>query len=55
MRREIALRIDGGGDGILRPPEGDEERITLRVDLASAVSGECRAEDALVLGERVTV
>src|SRR5581483_12118027 len=29
---EVTLRVDGGGDSVLRPPEGDEERVSLRID-----------------------
>ncbi len=52
---KIALRVDGGRDCVLRPPEGDEEGIPLRVHLAAAVGGERGPENTLMLGKRIAV
>src|SRR5262249_36269058 len=41
--------------GLPCPPEGDEERVTLVVDLRPAVGCERLAEDAVVVGERLGV
>ena len=51
--RQAALALHGRRDGVLRPPEGHEERVALRVDLVSVVLGERAAQDALVVGERL--
>ena len=42
MRASIAC----GGNGVGRPPEGDEEGVALRVDLVAAVLLEGRAQQA---------
>ncbi len=55
MLGEAELARDRAGDGVLGAPEGDEERVSLRVDLVAAVLGERLAEDPLVVGERPTV
>ena len=47
---EIPLGIHCRRHRVLPPPERDEERVALRVHLPPAVSGEGRAEDALVFG-----
>jgi hypothetical protein len=52
---QVPLRIDGGGNCVLRSPEGREEQIPLGVHLPSAVRGERGAEDAVVLGQSVAV
>jgi len=47
---EVPLGIHCRRHRVLPPPESDEERVALRVHLPPAVSGEGRAEDALVFG-----
>jgi hypothetical protein len=42
---EAALSAGGGGDRVARTGEGDEERISLRVDLGAAVVGESLSKD----------
>ncbi len=49
---EGSLRVGGGCDGVRRPREGDEEGITLRVDLDPAVSAERIPHDPAMLVER---
>src|SRR5215211_7823033 len=49
------LRIVRGSKGILCPREGDEEGITLRVDLDATVACERRAQHATMLGERIGI
>jgi hypothetical protein len=41
---EGSLRVNGGTHRVLRTPEGDEEGVTLGVDLDAAVFGERFAE-----------
>jgi hypothetical protein len=55
MAGQIVLRCESSCDGILRPPERNEERIALRVDLTPTVPSERSAENSLVLRERFTV
>ena len=55
MCRQVALGVDRRRDGVLGTPEGDEEGVALRVDLVTSVCGECRANDALVVGEHLRV
>ena len=50
-----ALAVRGGGDGVRRAGEGDEERVTLRVDLDALVVGERRAESPPMLVQRLPV
>ena len=52
---EVALRVGGRSDCVLRASEGDEERISLRVHFAATVRGERGAQDPLVVRERVPV
>jgi hypothetical protein len=51
------LTVDGGGDGIRRPTEGDKECVTLRVHLDSVMRRERGAQTPamLVQGLAVTV
>jgi len=49
---ERALSIGAGEDGLPCPFEGDEERVSLVVDLGPAVGSERLAEDAVAVGER---
>jgi hypothetical protein len=46
---EVSLDRDRRGDGVLRAPEGDEERVSLGVHLAPAMRRHCGANDPLVL------
>jgi hypothetical protein len=55
LGRQRPLRADRGGDRVARPSEGDEERVTLGVDLAAVVLGERRAQEALMLGKDLGV
>jgi hypothetical protein len=55
VARERALRGESSGDRVLRAGEGDEERVTLRVDLVAACFLEGGAEQALMLGQDVSV
>ncbi len=48
---ERALRLGRAGDGVACPPEREEERVTLRVDLSPAVRLEALPQDALVIRE----
>lgn len=50
-----ALTVRGGSDGVRRAGEGDEECITLRVDLDALVLGERGAELAPMLVQRLAV
>ena len=52
---KCALGVRGGGDGARRAGEGDEERITLRVDLDALVVGKRRAELPPMLVQRLPV
>jgi hypothetical protein len=52
---ERGLRLGGGGDGIDRAREGDEEGVALRVHLDPAVARACLADHAAVLGEEIGV
>ncbi len=49
------LDLLGGTDRVVRPAEGDEERVALRVDLDPVVTGERGAQDAPMRGEQVGV
>jgi len=51
VRCEGALTVGGRSRGVAGPREDEEERIALRVDLLTAVSGERLAQKALVLGQ----
>ena len=55
VARDRALRIDGGGDSLLRPAEGDEEGVSLGVDLVAARILEGAPKQALVVGHRLCV
>jgi hypothetical protein len=55
VARDSALRVDGGGNRLLRSPEGDEERVSLGVDLVATRILEGAPEQALVVGHRVRV
>ena len=52
---KCALAVGGGGNGVRRAGEGDEEGITLRVDLDAVVLGKRRAESPPVLVQRLPV
>ena len=52
---EGALRLNRAGDRISRPLEREEERVTLRVDLASADPAQGLAEDAPLLAQHLAV
>ena len=52
---QCALAVRSGGDGVRRAGEGDEERVTLRVDLDAFVLGERRAESPPMLVQRLPV
>ncbi len=49
------LSNDGRAEGSIRAGESEEERVTLRVDLAALVGPGSVADDALMLGEHGTV
>src|SRR5215218_3462392 len=53
--RERPLRAHRGGDRVARPREGDKERITLGVDLATVVLIERHAQQALMLAKHLGV
>src|SRR5215211_692208 len=55
VRSQPALAGDRRCDRVLCPPEGDEERIALAVDLVPAVLLERLAQDALVLSEGIRI
>ena len=50
-----ALAVRGSGDRVRRAGEGDEERVTLRVDLDALVVGKRRAESPPMLVQRLPV
>ena len=50
-----ALAVRGSGDGVRRAGEGDEERVTLRVDLDALVVGKGGAESPPMLVQRLPV
>src|SRR6266571_4469673 len=52
---QCTLAVRGGGHRIGRPGEGDEERVTLRVDLDALVLGKRRAESPPMLVQRLPV
>ncbi len=52
---ERPLAFDRGLDGLVRPLEGDEERVAVGVDLAAAVRGENLAQEALMGREHLVV
>ena len=55
MARERALRINGGADGVLRLPKGNEERVPLGVDLVPAGVLERGSQQPLVVGHHLRV
>ena len=55
MAGDGALRLHGGANRILRLPEGDEERVALRVDLVASGFLKGGAEQPLVVGHHVRV
>jgi hypothetical protein len=55
MSAEGPLGGERGGDGRLRARKDDEERVALRVDLASACVGDRLPEQPLLVGEQVAV
>ena len=55
LGRERPLRAHRGGDRVARPREGDEERVTLGVDLATVVLVERRPQQALMLAKHLGV
>ena len=48
---ETALAGDRSRHRVLGPPEGNEERVSLRVDLVASVFGEGLAQDPLMILE----
>ena len=50
-----ALAVSGGGDGVRGAGEGDEERVTLCIDLDARMVGERGAESAPMLLQRLPV
>ena len=54
-RREARQRIRGSRERSRRGREGDEEGVSLRVDLDPAVRCERLAQNAAMLGERLRV
>ena len=52
---KCALAVRSSGDRVRRAGEGDEERITLRVDLDALVLGKRRAESPPMLVQRLPV
>jgi hypothetical protein len=52
---ERPLRAHRGGNCVARPREGDEERVTLGVNLATVVLVERRPQQALMLGKDLGV
>ncbi len=52
---KAALARDGGRQRLLRPPERDEERIALRVDLVASALCENLTQNLLVTRQRVPV
>jgi hypothetical protein len=50
-----ALTRDRRSDSILRAPEGDEERVTLRVDFVASVFSKGRSQNGLMIHERHAV
>ena len=54
-RRKARLRLSSTGDGVARRREDAEERISLRVDLDTAVGGKCPAQEGAVIGEGLRV
>ena len=55
MFLETALARDRSRHRVLGPPEGNEERVSLRVDLVAAVFDEGLAQDSLMIRERFAV
>jgi hypothetical protein len=55
VRRERALRGDGGRDGVARPGEREEERVSLRVDLLAVLGLSRLAQDPALVAENVSV
>ena len=55
VRRERALRVDRRLRGLVRTPEGKEERVALVVDLLTAVILRRRAKDSPMLGKELAV
>ena len=53
--RESALAGDRGGDRVPGPPEGDEERVALRVDLLPTCSRERFTQKPLVLCQDIAI
>jgi hypothetical protein len=55
VRHERSLRLYGRRDCVTSTGEGEEERISLRVDLAASVFGKCSLQQSLVVGENGVV
>ena len=55
MMGERALGVDRRADRRARGGEGDEEGVTLRIDLFPAMRGERGPQQALVLRKNATV
>src|SRR5947209_13342835 len=55
MRGQSTLRVDRGMDSRRRIIEGDEERVTLSIDLHAAVFGPNRAQEAMMLGQHSAI
>ena len=54
-RRKARLCLSGTGDGVARGREHAEERISLRVDLDTAMGSKRPAQEGAVIGERLRV
>ena len=50
-----ALAVSGGGDGVRGASEGDEERVTLCIDLDARMVRERGAESAPMLLQRLPI
>jgi hypothetical protein len=48
---DLPLARERRGDGVLRPREDDEKRVSLSIDFAAAVFLEERAEEVVMLGQ----
>jgi hypothetical protein len=55
VRRQRTLSLDGGGHGVLRTAECDEERIALPIDDLAAMEVECPSKERPVIREHALV
>ena len=53
--RQRALAVGSSGDSVRRAGEGDEERVTLRIDLDALMLGKRRPETPPMLVQRLSV